>query len=410
VSAGATAYGNATADFTVKFLTQLRNDGRIIVMGGVSPANMAADVKQATGAHLEDLSNGSGLATLGDSATVECDPFILSRNPVADIIWVVDESGSMSDNLADIVKNANDFFSRAVKSGLDFRMGVTGVADPTDFNPFQPNVLVGKMCGKLMPGAMFDFGDPGGPDRFLNPNEQNIFKSCIANPPYKEGSSEYGLAHAYGGVTRHLPRKAGDSTKIRPGASLAIIIATDEAPKELKGGKYLGQGPTYKANGCSLTAQSQAEVNKYLQPWLTLFGGKDPKWGSQARAMVHLIGGLCSSSGTSSCSAEMGHGYLELVKATGGIAADICQKNLGTTLQIIIDAITGAASPAVLQYVPISASLAVALDNNQLKRSRASGFDYVGFSNSLVFVGVKIPKGSKVVASYRRWVKQATVK
>ncbi len=29
---------------------------------------------------------------------------------------------------------------------------------------------------------------------------------------------------------------------------------------------------------------------------------------------------------------------------------------------------------------------------------------------NLVFVGVQIPKGSKVVASYRRWVKQATVK
>jgi len=410
VNAGSAGYGNATADFTVKFLTQLRKDGRIIVLGGVAPANMASDVKQATGANLEDLSNGSGLATLGDSATVECDPFILSRNPVADIIWVVDESGSMSDNLADIVKNATDFFARAVKSGLDFRMGVTGVADPNDFNPFQPKVIVGKMCGQLMPPPMFDFSN-GGPDRFLLPSEQKIFKSCIANPPYKEGSSEYGLAHAYEGVTRHLPRKAGDQSKIRPGASLAIIIATDEAPKELKGGKYKGQGPSYKANGCSLTATSQAEVNKYLGPWFTLFGGKDPKWGSQARAMVHLIGGLCGSSGgSSSCSAEVGHGYLELVKATGGIAADICQKNLGTTLQIIIDAITGAASPAVLQYVPISASLAVALDNKQLKRSRASGFDYVGFSNSLVFVGVKIPKGSKVVASYRRWVKQATVK
>ena len=408
---GPSGYGSSTTGFTIKFATQLRKDGRIIVMGAVGITKMANDPKQATGYLMEDLSNGSGLATLSDSGTVECDPFILSRNPVADIIWVVDESGSMSDNLQDIVNNANDFFSRAVKSGLDFRMGVTGVADPNDFNPFQPKVIVGKMCGKLMPAPMFDMGDPGGPDRFLSANEQKIFKSCVANPPYREGSSEYGLAHAYEGVTRHLPRKAGDNTKIRPNASLAIIIATDEAPKELKGGKYKGQGPSYKANGCSLTATSQAEVNKYLGPWFTRFGGKDPKWGSPARAMVHLIGGLCGSSGgSSSCSAEVGHGYLELVKATGGIAADICQKNLGTTLQIIIDAITGAASPAVLQYVPISASLAVALDNKQLKRSRASGFDYVGFSNSLVFVGVKIPKGSKVVASYRRWVKQATVK
>ena len=74
------------------------------------------------------------------------------------------------------------------------------------------------------------------------------------------------------------------------------------------------------------------------------------------------------------------------------------------------DTITGAASPAILQYVPISASLAVAVDNKQLTRSRVKGFDYVGFSNSLVFTGVNIGKGSQVVASYRRWVRQAILK
>ena len=60
--------------------------------------------------------------------------------------------------------------------------------------------------------------------------------------------------------------------------------------------------------------------------------------------------------------------------------------------------------------MPISASLAVAMDNKQLARSRVKGFAYVGFSNSLVFTGINIVKGSQVVASYRRWVRQATLK
>jgi hypothetical protein len=408
---GDTKYGPSGTDFIVRFQTLLRSgEGRLLLMGGVAPTGMVNDATKATGYHLEDLSNGTGLATAGDSGTVECDPFILSKNPVADIIWVVDDSGSMNDNRTDIVNNANEFFSRALKSGLDFRMAVTGVADPTDLNPFQPKVTVGKFCGKLMPAQdLFPPFDDGGPDRFLLPKEQAIFKSCVNNPPYNEGSSEYGLAHALEGVRRHLPRKAGDTAKIRPNASLAIIIASDEAPKELKGGSYLGvKGPTLQTSGCSLTPSSQASVNAYLKLWLDLFGGKDPKYKAEGKAMVHLIGGVCSSAG-SSCSAETGHGYLELVKATGGVAADICQKNLGTTLQIIIDTITGAASPAVLQYVPISASIAVAVNNTQLTRSRVKGFDYVGFSNSLVFIGVTIGKGTQVVASYRRWVKQATI-
>ncbi len=404
-------YGPASTSVVIRLQTLARKD-RTLVMGGVGPANMAGDPKKPTSFYLEDLSNGTGLATPSDSGTVECDPFLLHKNPVADIIWVVDDSGSMNDNRQDIVNNANDFFSRAVKSGLDFRMAVTGVADPWDFMPLMPPVKVGKFCGQMMPPDLFPPFSDGGPDRFLGPKEQAIFKSCVANPPYKEGSSEYGLAHALEGVRTHLPRVAGHKSRVRPNASLAVIIASDEAPKELKGGEYPKgvKGPSLSTSGCSLTAKSQADVNSYLKTWLNLFTGKDAKWKAQGKAMVHLIGGICAGGKTSKCSAEVGHGYLELVKATGGIAADICQKNLGSTLQIIIDTITGAASPAILQYVPISASLAVAVDNKQLTRSRVKGFDYVGFSNSLVFTGVNIGKGSQVVASYRRWVRQAILK
>lgn len=86
--------------------------------------------------------------------------------------------------------------------------------------------------------------------------------------------------------------------------------------------------------------------------------------------------------------------------------ADICQKNLGATLQLIIDSIAGASSKTVLQYVPISASLAVAINADQITRSRIQGFDYVTASNSLVFSGLSFNTGDQMVSSYRRWVKQ----
>jgi hypothetical protein len=263
--------------------------------------------------------------------------------------------------------------------------------------------------------------DDGGPDRFLQPNEQAIFKSCVTNPPYYEGGSEYGLAHAYEAVTRHLPRAPNDPTKIRTGATLVIIFATDEAPNELKsGGSWNGKSgflsSTYysayqKPGSCNPPATQQSQIASYLRPWLDLYGGKDPSYGAEAKAVVHLIGGLCSSQSGSTCTSEpeLAHGYHDLVKATGGIAADICQANLSATLQLIIDSITAAASPAILEYVPISASLAVALGKQQLTRSRTQGFDYNGASNSLIFIGVPINKGDQVVASYRRWVKQAII-
>jgi hypothetical protein len=384
-------FGPPQADHVLRFQTLLRpKTNRVIVMGAVGAANMVNNPAMNTGIHMDDLSNGTGLATASDTDTVECDPFILTGTPVADIIWVVDESGSMYDNRADVAANATDFFSRAVKSGLDFRMAVTNVCNPTGTYGY----AVGKFCSQ----SSTDTKHNGGADRFLQPNEQPIFEACVKNPPGYEGGSEYGLQNARDAVTKHLPRKAGDPMKIRPNAALVIIHATDEAPQTWKSA---GGGYSYYKT-CVLPAAMQTTTNNFVAPDIALFTGKDPKWGAAAKATVHMIGGVCNNT----CNAEIGHGYKEVVQATGGTSADVCQKNLGATLQIIIDSITGLASPAKLQYVPISASLAVAIDKQQLKRSRQNGFDYSASANTLIFIGVPFPKGSQVVASYRRYKKQ----
>jgi len=198
-------------------------------------------------------------------------------------------------------------------------------------------------------------------------------------------------------VINHLPRAASDPAKVRSNATLVIIHATDELPQSLK-----SSGLGVSGSVCQLTAATQTAVNNFVKPDLDLFLGKHATWGAQAKTIVHMIGGVCQNT----CGAENGHGYNEVVKATGGITADVCQKNLGASLQIIIDTITGASSTAKLEYVPISASLAVAVGSTQLKRSRSQGFDYASSSNSLVFIGVTYQQGAQVVASYRRFKDQ----
>lgn len=401
----AASFGPSVTTLVLAFQTLRRPDGRLLIMGAVAGDAMVKDPTKTTSFHLDDLSNGTGLATSSDSDTLECDAFVLDRQPIADVIWIVDESGSMDDNRQDIVNNASDFFARAVKSGLDFRMAVAGMKDATE-----SGVVLGKFCSKVSTNT----SDDGGTDRFLLPNEQSIFQGCVKNPPYYEGGWEFGLTHTHEAVTRHLPRKAGDPAKIRPEATLVVIIVTDEAPQELKSGtSYKGKSgflssSDYDINACSTSKLSQ--VQSYVQASVDLFQGKNATHGVEAKAVVHLIGGVCKSNcGGSYMPIEYPWGYEQLVKATGGQVADICQKNLGTTLQLIIDSITGAASPAILDLVPISASLAVALNQTALERSRVKGFDYSAASNSLLFIGVPFGKGDQVVASYRRWVKQQPI-
>ena len=407
-------YGTSATDFVVRFTTikrfefkkdkngkvELDSKGkptdtgdkakwRVLVMGAVAAKADYQNPTSRAGFIVDDLSNGTALAVAKDTVDNECDVGTIQKLPVADIVWVIDESGSMSDNRQDIVNNANNFFSRALSSGLDFRMGVTNVCTPTG----SYKAAVGKFCSQISSNT----SDMGGTDRFLLPSEQTIFSSCIKNPPGYEGGSEYGLVNAEQAVKKHLPRASNAPDKIRTNSTLVIIIATDEIPNSL----YSVLSGQYKT--CTLGSSVQTSLNGAVQKYIDLFTGvTDP----EAVAMFHVIGGVCSNS----CYADVAHGYKDLAQKLGGQWADVCQKNLGNTLQVIIDSITGAASPIVLDYVPISSSLAVAMDAIEVKRSRTNGFDYRSATNSLVFINVKYKKGSEVIASYKRWKRQEVLK
>ncbi|MCA9664591.1 MAG: VWA domain-containing protein [Myxococcales bacterium] len=365
---------------------------RLIVMGAVAGRDNYQDPARPTGFIVDDLSNGTALATHKDTVDNECDVGTITSLPVADIVWVIDESGSMSDNRQDIVNNANNFFSRALASGLDFRMAVTNVVAPSGSN----QSAIGHFCSKISTNT----SDDGGTDRFLLATEQATFSSCINNPPGYEGGSEYMLTNAEEAMKKHLPRAVGDQSKFRVGASIAYIIATDEADQSLKSG--ILTYTDYASTNCNLDAAKQGQVTSAIQKYIDLFSGKtDP----EAVATVHLIGGVCNNS----CGAEMPHGQRLVAQALSGQIGDVCQKDLGNTLQVIIDSIIGAASPVVLEYVPISASLAVALDGIQINRSRTNGFDYRGANNSIALINVQFEKGSELIASYKRWAEQAII-
>ena len=346
---------------------------------------------------VDDLSNGTALAPANSKTAFECDIRKVSGKPVADIIWIVDESGSMNDNRQDIVNNANSFFVKAIAAGLDFRMGVAGMKKP-DPN-LHPPVELGRFCSK----ETTDPSDPGGTDRFLLPSEKDLFRACVKNPPYHEGGSEHGLTHGYFAVKRHLPRAVNRADRIREGAHLAIIFVTDETAQELKTGhELLGmQGflayTDYKKDHCTLDPVKRGQLETFIKPLRDLFNGAAS---AGVPTKVHVIGGTCANA----CNAEIAYGYKELATATGGQLGDVCQPALDATLNEIIKSITASASPRVLKYTPISSTLAVEAQGVQLPRSRTQGYIYSAANNSLTFINVKVAKGVVVVASYRRFL------
>jgi hypothetical protein len=103
------------------------------------------------------------------------------------------------------------------------------------------------------------------------------------------------------------------------------------------------------------------------------------------------------------CDAEIAYGYKELAAARSGQLGDVCQKNLGPTLQVILSSIASSASPRPLQHVPISSSLVVEANGLRLPRSMAQGYTYNAAANALTFINVQVVKGTVVGAAYRRF-------
>jgi hypothetical protein len=377
--------------FVVK-LTLVQRGGQVALSAAVATRAAEENVERDTSFIVEDLGNGTALAKAAATTLLECDKGVMSATPTADILWVIDESGSMSDNRQDVANNANAFFDLATASGLDFRMGVTGVRKP------EAGIEVGKLCSR----ASSNTSDDGGEDRFLLPSERATFSACVWNPPYYEPHLEYGLSAAYWAVKRHLPRAVGSPSKIRDGAKLAIIFITDEAPQELKtDGSFNGKSgflseADVKSSVCTLSPADQSSLTGFIAPIRDLLSGVAEPGG---QAQVHVIGGLCNNS----CNAELAHGYKDLAAARGGQVGDVCQKDLSATLKVILKSIASAASPRALHHSPISSSLVVEVNGQHVPRSSVKGFVYSAAANALTFVNVPIAKGMLVAASYRRF-------
>ena len=355
---------------------------RLVVMGAVASSKSYADRAKKTGLLLDDHTDGGALARTAGQLARGCDRGETGARPAADIIWVMDESGSMSDSRQDAPINANRFFSQALLSGLDFRMGVTNVCNPKGTY----KQAVGKFCSRITSRTR----DDGGEDRFLLPDEQAVFWSCVKNPPGYEGGSEYGLVNAGAAVTGHLPRAAGDLTRIRTGAALVVIVYTDEYPESLA--QVIGYQNTSR---CGLDLSTQAKVDHAVQPYIDLFTGtKTPG----SKAQLHVYGGVCQNA----CMAHMAHGYKEVIKATGGVLANVCKRDMTTVNQAIIDGLMGT-YPLGLSHVPIASSLAVSLNGKALARSRATGFDFRRDKNVVTLVNVAYRKGDQIAAAYWRW-------
>ncbi|MFZ9890027.1 MAG: hypothetical protein ACO3JL_21225, partial [Myxococcota bacterium] len=101
-----------------------RTDRYFVVVGALTSLSAYDDPATGRDFRLEDLFGGSALAQVGDTIGTECNRFVGQPNQKVDFIWVVDDSGSMSDAQDAVSAARTAMEERLAASTLDWRIGL----------------------------------------------------------------------------------------------------------------------------------------------------------------------------------------------------------------------------------------------------------------------------------------------
>ncbi|MBH23300.1 MAG: hypothetical protein CMH57_02330 [Myxococcales bacterium] len=166
-----------------------------------------------------------------------------------DILWVVDNSGSMCEEQADLRENFNAFVQELVDVGADFQLAVitTDMEDPSQSGRFQNepnndpgggqqcNVIVDiSQCptpanGQELPPLIIKSSDPRYQDSEGNPDVEKIQRDfgCSATTGTTGTGFEMGLEAARRALSPALT-ESFNAGFLREDAFLAVIFLTDE--------------------------------------------------------------------------------------------------------------------------------------------------------------------------------------
>ena len=280
----------------------------------------------------------------GTEGAVYEETFSQEYNTTVDVLWVIDNSCSMSDNVENVKNNFNSFLGSFLSLGLDYQMAIT-TTDRADNGAFKGQIMNSNQGQSTV---------------------ESIFNSTLQTILDQAGTSssqdtEVGLEMTKASLT-------SNSSFIRdPNNGLSVILVTDEDD-----------------NGSNQTGSSYISWFQGLKP-------NDPTL-VRMSAFLDANGGAFGGNPT----------YDEVIEATQGYVADINAQNWSTDLEAIALAAAGLTVIFPLEETPTSiSSITVTVNGQEISQGIFDGWTYDSNLNALVFHGASIPEeGSTVKVSY----------
>ncbi len=319
---------------------------------------IGVDVFQG-GAHVRYLVTLEGS---GDPNGMNTDSFVQNRIPKADVLFTIDNSGSMKPYQTSLANNFASFISYATAANVDWQIGVTTTDMEEDALPSGPGAPgdPGGAQGRLI-------GDPLNP-KILTPaipNVANLFSAKV-NVGLDGSTLEQGLDASLAAVTPPLTLNE-NAGFVRPDASLAIILVTD--------------------------AKSQAEQDAayYVNSFLNIKGFNNANMFS-----FNAIAGF-DPNPPDTCKYDEGPDdgtFADVVQQTAGIQAEICTTDWSASLRGIGQSAFGFRTSFNLTNVPDTTQPITVVVNGAAVPETTGGtanWKYDPVANAIVFSTASAP-------------------
>ncbi|QED25753.1 hypothetical protein FRD01_00440 [Microvenator marinus] len=410
----------ASTDRSLAVFQVVKRPASAIVALSVIPESLY-NTDTAPGAiRVDDIAGGTGIAGVGDTLEADCVSYRVTSQAKVDFIWLLDGSGSMSEEI-EAVKNFADQFAQILQqSNIDWRIAVASgscdklATDPTISQDVKNLMTMGGATScQPIPFGNFQYVLPNG--KLCDKNGANFtndvqkFKDCVDElDPSSVGlriAGEHTLTMGAAAIDRALPRSDTDNTKLRPDAATILISVTDEFDDHFQarmGWRDAGQAGEPPSDPSTEPGWDPNAMDPHVQPFIDYF--LRPGINATIFGIYWIPGTPCT------IASEAAAGIDRVVNRTGGLAGNICQADLTSTLEQIASASVGLASGLRLRGVPVPPSINVKVGQASTQtilspdRSRADGWDYDAIVNRVNFNGPNPPQtADRIVIPYLRW-------
>lgn len=316
----------------------------------------------------------------GDTMGFNTDTFRQDSRPKADILLVVDTSGSMSEEQASLASNFGSFIQYAVTSMVDFQIGLTtswytgsggGVAPDTGYLCRTDSTVSFAAGTSQCTGGV-------GP-KILTPSTPNLTQAFaeLVNKGTNGSGSESCVEPAVRALTApNINDPNINGGFLRPDAVLAVVCVTDESE------------------------QADLPVSLYVNQLLNIKGVQ------RSNMFSYNVIGPFTAIGAGCSADDQGGKHASLVQQTNGIREEICTPNWATSLENIGKGAFGFRTTFFLNGIPQAGNtVEVAIDGVVLPDRDARGakvWEYQSAINAVVFDPLYVPEpGKTLTVSYR---------